>query len=38
MEILAFHQEQKTTVMAWSPLGGGKLMSNNGFSWQGIIA
>ena len=27
---LAFHQEQKTTVMAWSPLGGGKLMSNNG--------
>ena len=27
---LAFHQEEKTTVMAWSPLGGGKLMSNNG--------
>jgi len=27
---LAFHQEQKTTVMVWSPLGGGKLMSNNG--------
>ena len=27
---LAFHQEQGTTVMAWSPLGGGKLMSNDG--------
>ena len=27
---LAFHQERGTTVMAWSPLGGGKLMSNNG--------
>lgn len=27
---LAFHQEQATTIMAWSPLGGGKLMKDKG--------
>ena len=27
---LAFHQERSTTVMAWSPLGGGKLMTDEG--------
>ncbi len=31
---LAFHQERGTTVMAWSPLGGGKLMSDNGLLGQ----
>ena len=28
---LAFHQGQSTAVMAWSPLGGGKLMTDKGF-------
>lgn len=27
---LAFHQELATTIMAWSPLGGGKLMKDKG--------
>lgn len=27
---LAFHQERATTIMAWSPLGGGKLMKDKG--------
>ena len=27
---LAFHQEQATTIMAWSPLGGGKMMKDKG--------
>ena len=27
---LAFHQERSTTVMAWSPLGGGKLITDDG--------
>jgi predicted oxidoreductase len=27
---LAFHQERSTPVMAWSPLAGGKLMTNDG--------
>ncbi len=27
---LAFHQERATTIMAWSPLGGGKLMKGKG--------
>ena len=27
---LAFHQERSTTIMAWSPLGGGKLMKDKG--------
>ena len=27
---LAFHQELTTTIMAWSPLGGGKLMKDKG--------
>ena len=26
----AFHQERATTIMAWSPLGGGKLMKDKG--------
>ena len=27
---LAFHQKRSTTIMAWSPLGGGKLMTDEG--------
>ncbi len=27
---LAFHQDRATTIMAWSPLGGGKLMKDKG--------
>ena len=27
---LAFHKERATTIMAWSPLGGGKLMKDKG--------
>ena len=27
---LAFHQERATTIMAWSPLGGGRLMKGKG--------
>ena len=27
---LAFHQERATTIIAWSPLGGGKLMKDKG--------